>query len=376
MFRKCETGKDWRTAGRTRCRSAAARAIPAVAACFTGCFGDLPMVMVEECGVHRTVSPIYGGSDATSYLHLSEQYRRAIVQVGLSLNTFSDNEQCSGVMVSPTWLLTAAHCAHGVAPQSITVRTSEYLAVSKERPSIWVHPTLDLMLVKIAGAESSGASYIRWWDGERGENWRGQLAEIAGYGATQKGTAGTLLFAVEAIVEMTDTEVRVSGNGLSGGCAGDSGGPLLARDRKGEVVVLGVLSRGAASCTGLDAYVRLDTAREWLESVVQRPERLRETCQGAWQACFSDTIVQCAEREVSSESCSPGEICAWSSAQGAYDCLRSQADPCRGLSPAGACDGSVAQRCERGALLQLDCAACEAECVRSPYSGKAGCRRL
>ena len=49
---------------------------------------------------------------------------------------------------------------------------------------------------------------------------------------------------------------------------GDSGGPLLLRNRAGSPEVAGILSGGSASCVDRDEYTRLDNALRWIESVI------------------------------------------------------------------------------------------------------------
>jgi secreted trypsin-like serine protease len=59
----------------------------------------------------------------------------------------------------------------------------------------------------------------------------------------------------------------VDGEGRTGACAGDSGGPLLVADSSGQARVAGVLDRGSADCLGLDLYTRIDALADWIERV-------------------------------------------------------------------------------------------------------------
>ncbi len=89
------------------------------------------------------------------------------------------------------------------------------------------------------------------------------LVELSGFGQTDDGATGRR-FAVEAVSVVNDASISVSGAGVSGACAGDSGGPLLTRNESGDVAALGILSQGSPDCVGTDRYVRLLGVLDWL----------------------------------------------------------------------------------------------------------------
>jgi secreted trypsin-like serine protease len=100
--------------------------------------------------------------------------------------------------------------------------------------------------------------------GEITDAWVGSTAQLAGLGQSESGSVGTIAFVSEPIVEVDAASIIVDGQGRSGSCHGDSGGPLLIAGVDGNAQVAGVLSIGEASCTGHDSYVRVDVVRRWI----------------------------------------------------------------------------------------------------------------
>jgi hypothetical protein len=203
------------------------------------------------------------------------------------------------------------------------------------------------------------------------------LVQIAGYGVDDEGQFGVLQFATERILRITDETITVTADGLAGACAGDSGGPLLIRGQSGEVEVLGVLSDGTASCRGEDTYIRLDALSEWLDQQGVEPEQnagIACADLGNEGMCSNDRAVYCEHEGARSDHCQElGEVCGWDSAARGFRCIPPGVGPCGEINALGVCREGQAIRCESGALVWSDCAACGAACVRSPKTGRATC---
>ena len=122
-------------------------------------------------------------------------------------------------------------------------------------------------------------------------------------------SVGSLGFLVESITLITvdGSSITVSGFGASGGCEGDSGGPLLMRGTDGGVEVAGVLSIGSATCREDDTYARLDTIRDWIQTVTGPYVPVDLGCGGVGPEgrCFYGTAVWCSgSAQLSATACS------------------------------------------------------------------------
>lgn len=91
----------------------------------------------------------------------------------------------------------------------------------------------------------------------------GHAVLLVGFGASQPpfAAADERLGGESTLVGVNAEIATVSSTGEQArACFGDSGGPLLI-DRGGGEYIAGVLSNGAADCSGVDHYVRVDDGR-------------------------------------------------------------------------------------------------------------------
>jgi hypothetical protein len=193
---------------------------------------------------------------------------------------------CTGVVLAPDIVATAAHCVHGPYEHRAHFRAQDGAPVLVEIAARAVHPqfdssaietrrrSIDLALVRLATplparfvpATLSGAN-IR----------EGGLVTLAGYGTTDENdksgrSMGTLnavdLAAIEphgpSSILLWLSDPKSLGRG---GCQGDSGGPIVAG---GAVVALSTWTKGAQgrSCGELSQGVRLGPQRVWIDETL------------------------------------------------------------------------------------------------------------
>lgn len=206
-------------------------------------------------------SKIYGGTRVPTGAWLST--------VGLSQG---GSLFCTGTAITPTVVVTAAHCASGVSASRITV----YTGPGKEGGSvrgqaivkkIQKHPKYNgskgndiayLVLAEPLNLPASAYIPVLTDAEEIAElNAIGAKAQIVGFG-TRNGNGFGLKYEVTTQVVKSlssfmsfdaKTEIAVGGSGKDS-CQGDSGGPVYGQLKSGEWRVYGVTSRGGSCGTG------------------------------------------------------------------------------------------------------------------------------
>jgi secreted trypsin-like serine protease len=213
---------------------------------------------------------------------------------------------CSGALMGPRFVMTAAHCARGAEPGQIRVSFGPTVApfaipdpctlpaTTYSVVALWRDPGADVMLLELASAVPLTPVAMTTTSPAAG-----QAGLVAGYGLTEEGTAGSKLYAgttviavgrdfpgysfpgdaapeaavcVDAGADATACSdgpllISVDSGADAGSCAGDSGGPLFVKNASGWQLA-GVLSEGSESCTGVDVYVDLASVVPWINAVV------------------------------------------------------------------------------------------------------------
>jgi hypothetical protein len=249
-----------------RLRTAAAAAI----LCPLGCGSPA----ADAC-VGHSQQAIYGGSPDAAAAGLDDGAPAAAVAAIVTEPEAGPPELCSGVLVAPRYVLTAAHCAPEAAPRTLRVAFGPSAApfaggspCAAKAPGYPVvalvrDPGADVMLVELGGDAPAPTVPIA-----TASPVVGQAAVISGYGLNAQGTAGERLFVATTVSGLGPGSVTIDSGADAGACAGDSGGPLFVRGTSGWEVA-GVLSQGSAYCTGEDQFVDVTVAAGWIAANVR-----------------------------------------------------------------------------------------------------------
>lgn len=189
---------------------------------------------------------------------------------------------CSGVLVAPRVVLTAAHCleddvdavAFGAdASHATTVRVASALAHPAYDEGTFAHDVGAVLLE----AEAPVAPALL----ARGELARvpdtGEALRLVGFGrpsAAATAHSGERRTGVANVRAVTGTSISVE-PGPSIACVGDSGGPVLARSNGAEVVV-GITSHGDAGCSAEAVAIRVDVELAFVDEALAAGEAHEE----------------------------------------------------------------------------------------------------
>jgi secreted trypsin-like serine protease len=209
---------------------------------------------------------------------------------------------CSGALIAPAVVLTAAHCVGAMGSGGVQVVVGEDdLTLASEFDAIAVteirlHPSADLAVLQLDHAADQQPAPLA-----RAGDWAGS-ATGAGFGdsgaGSGEGSPELLSLGLRLRTDRTcrswwddsyDARTMLCAGGTVGEdmCAGDSGGPLMVDDGSGGWRLLGVTLFGDAECgasgaPGVFAWAAGPALRTWLvaQGATSPPSPVRTTRAG------------------------------------------------------------------------------------------------
>lgn len=241
-----------------------------------------PLALQAAAPKPLAVSPsIVGGVETTPY---SRPYQVALLMNG--------RQGCGGTLISPNWVLTAAHCLDSASTSSLTVQVGAHSMSRRDGQNVKVSQIIkhenwqgaqgirsgwDIAVLKLATPVSASIKPAKLPSVKLADQLAavGNPVTVSGWGLTRnQGSPSDVLREVNLPVlsnQACSSELRfnlpasvICGGGAGGvsACNGDSGGPYAAA-ANGNFYSLGIVSWGNA-CVGATAFTRTSSYLTWI----------------------------------------------------------------------------------------------------------------
>ncbi len=261
-------------------------AVALAAVAWLSCEAQVEEAAVQDSEVLSTEQEIIGGTVA-SLGQLPWQARLPNSLVGT----------CSGVLIHPSWVLTAANCAIVWDPASLTITLGDLVQFGSAEPTeqvrgvsrIILHPDYDIVggelvndlaLIKLStpATLNSAVQPITIQSATASNT----LHTVSGWGSRYQGASNSsneLRYGSIPVVPNATCDAAPLGrdllpgelcagysNGVGGGCHHDMGGPLVTQGSPAQLV--GIVAWGPGSCDSYTVFTRLSAYASWIDSHV------------------------------------------------------------------------------------------------------------
>ncbi|WP_394842411.1 trypsin-like serine protease [Pendulispora brunnea] len=244
-----------------------------------GAFICAAAMLCVACTMEAAESEMTGQSQDAIVGGTEDAADPAVVAVYARVPGETKGSLCTGEVISPTVVLTAAHCITEVTPGSVhyvvpgnkfqSVPASQWLAVKE----VHADPAFDAQHLEaghdigvVILAQPTTIRPLPFLRAPLPVDAVGQRVRLVGYGLDngfRQTGAGTKRTVNVPIVSIDDVTLE-TGNLFQKACSGDSGGPAFL-DINGQETIVGVTSYGFIFCLFEAFYTRVDLYTDFIE---------------------------------------------------------------------------------------------------------------
>ena len=195
---------------------------------------------------------------------------------------------CSGVVIGPDTVLTAAHCVTGGSAYRLHWRGADGKPVMEEPKRITIHPdyqsdaiaarsrSIDLAIVQVKRVLPDSFAPAKLPPSRQPPSPKDTRLTIQGFGLSseaQPDSTGTLRQITLPVVTpygQGKLLLWLAGQANQGACTGDSGGGIFDRDGVLQAITVWSEGKGQARCGAMTQGIMLAPQRAWIDKTLNR----------------------------------------------------------------------------------------------------------